>query len=315
MSSRFYSILTVVSNIFGTQVFALTARGIAAGYFFFFPRRAATSARFYRAVFPQRSCLYSWWCAWRQFQNFTTLFLDRYLLGKSGSITYTSQGREHLIQAVDQGCGGIMLMSHMGNWEVAARLLRKMIPELRLMIIMGRRAKEQIERLQKEELSANGIRIIAADQDAGSPFALVEVANFLQTGGFAAMAGDKLWRPDQRFVSVRFLGHTVRLPEAPFMLALLSGVPLYVFFSSIRGRGQHHYSISNPLTIAVKDRAQRRSAVQQTAQAYADLLEEHVRSNPLEWFHFEPFLESEAAAAGHFADRPQVAGGESSKQP
>ena len=314
MSSRFYSILTVVSNIFGTQVFALTARGIAAGYFFFFPRRAATSAKFYRAVFPKRSRLYSWWCAWRQFQNFTTLFLDRYLLGKNGSITYTSQGREHLIQAVDQGFGGIMLMSHMGNWEVAARLLQEMIPELRLMIIMGRRAKEQIERLQKEELSANGIRIIVADQDASSPFALVEVANFLQTGGFVAMAGDKLWRADQRSVSVHFLGHTVRLPEAPFMLALLSGVPLYVFFSSIRGRGQHHYSISNPLTIVVKERAQRRSAVQQTAQAYADLLEEHVRSYPLEWFHFEPFLESEAAAAGHLADRSQVAGEESSEQ-
>jgi len=165
------------------------------------------------------------------------------------------------------------------------------------MIIMGRRAKEQIERLQKEELSANGIRIIAADQDTGSPFALVEVASFLQTGGFVAMAGDKLWRPDQRAVSVRFLGHTVRMPEAPFTLALLSGLPLYVFFSSIRGRGQHHYSISNPLTIVVKDRAQRRSAVLQAAQAYADLLEEQVRRNPLEWFHFEPFL-------GPEADRP-----------
>ena len=311
MSGRFYAILAVISNIFGAQVFALTARGIAAGYFFFFPRRAAVSARFYRAVFAQRGRLYSWWCAWRQFQNFTTLFLDRYLLGNSGSITYTSQGREHLIQAVDQGCGGILLMSHMGNWEVAARLLREMIPELRLMIIMGRRAKEQIERLQKEELSANGIRIIAAEQDIGTPFALVEVASFLQTGGFVAMAGDKLWRPDQRAVSVRFLGHTVRLPEAPFMLALLSGVPLYVFFASIRGRGQHHFSISDPLTIAVEDRAQRRSAVLQAAQAYADLLEEHVRRNPLEWFHFEPFLGPEADPACQLANRLQDLEGKS----
>lgn len=298
MSGWFYAFLTVVSNIFGAPVFALISRGIAAGYFFFCPGRAAVSARFYRAVFPQRSRLYSWWCAWGQFQNFTTLFLDRYLMGHRGSIGYTFQGREHLIAAVDQGHGGILLMSHMGNWEIAARLLRETIPELRLMLIMGRRAKEQIERLQKEDLSANGIRIVVADQDDDMPFALVEVASFLQTGGFVAMAGDKVWRPDQRAVSVRFLNHTVRLPEAPFTMALLSGVPLYVFFSSIRGRGQHHFSISDAMTIAVQDRAQRRSAVLRAAQAYANRLEEQVRHNPLEWFHFEPFLGPDADLAG-----------------
>ena len=51
------------------------------------------------------------------------------------------------------------------------------------------------------------------------------------------MAGDVVWRPDQRVVPARFLGHTVQLPEAPFMLALVSGAPLYVFFASIRGPG------------------------------------------------------------------------------
>jgi predicted LPLAT superfamily acyltransferase len=290
MSGSFYAILAAISNVCGAWLFALTARAIAAGYFFLFPRRAAASARFYRVLFAGRNRLYSWWCAWRQFQNFTTVFLDRYLLGNSGTISYTFEGREHLSQAVEQGRGGILLMSHMGNWEVAARLLRGMIPELRLMIFMGRRAKEKIEQLQKEDLTASGIRILAADQEADAPFALVEGASFLKGGGFVSMAGDKVWRPDQRVVAVRFLGHTVRLPEAPFMLALLSGVPLYVFFASIQGRGRHHFSISGPMVIAVEDRAQRRPAVLQAAQAYADLLEGQVRRNPLEWYHFEPFL-------------------------
>ena len=162
MRERFYAILTALSKIFGTWLFALTARGIAAGYFFLFPRRAAVSAHFYRTLFPDRNRLYAWWCAWRQFQNFTTVFLDRYLLHDSGAITYTFEGREHLIEAVRQGRGGILLMSHMGNWEVAARLLRSNIPDLRLMLYMGRRAKEQIERLQKEDLTASGIRIVAS---------------------------------------------------------------------------------------------------------------------------------------------------------
>ena len=290
MRERFYAILTALSNLFGAWLFALTARGIAAGYFFLFPRRAAASARFYRILFADRNRLYGWWCAWRQFQNFTTVFLDRYLLHDSGAITFTFQGREHLIQAVGQGRGGILLMSHMGNWEVGARLLRRNIPQLRLMIFMGRRAKEQIERLQKEDLTASGIRIVAADQDGGSPFDLVEAVGFLKTGGFVSMAGDMVWRPDQRVVAARFLGHTVRLPEAPFMLALVAGVPLYVFFASLRGRGQYHFSVSEPMVVAAEARAERQPAVLRAAQTYADLLTGQVRRNPLEWYHFEPFL-------------------------
>ena len=298
MRERFYAILIALSKIFGVWLFVIAARGIAAGYFFLCPRRAAASARFYRILFADRPRLYGWWCAWRQYQHFTTVFLDRYLLHDSGAITYTSQGREHLIQGARQGRGGILLMSHLGNWEVAARLLRRNIPQVRLMIFMGRRAEEQIERLQKEDLTASGIRILAGDQDAGSPFALVAGVGFLKTGGFVVMAGDRVWQPDQRVVAARFSGHAVRLPEAPFMLALLSGAPLYVFFASLRGRGQYHFSISEPMVVVAETRAQRQPAMQRAAQAYADLLEAQVRRNPLEWYHFGPFLGPVAGPEG-----------------
>lgn len=290
VSGRFYAILVALSDVFGAWLFVVAARVVAAGYFLFFPRRAAASARFYRVLFADRSPLHAWWCAWRQFQSFTTVFLDRYLLNRCDAVDFTSEGREHLIQAMEQGRGGILLMSHMGNWEMGSRLLRRTIPELRLMVFVGRRAKEQIERLQKDDLTANGIRIVVADQNAGSPFALVEAVSFLRTGGFVAMAGDMVWRPDQRVAPVRFLGHRARLPEAPFMLALMSGTPLHVFFSSIRGRGRYHFSVTGPMVVAAGSRAERRPALLRAAQAYADLLESQVCRNPLEWYHFEPFL-------------------------
>ena len=87
------------------------------------------------------------------------------------------------------------------------------------------------------------------------------------------MAGDMVWRPDQRVVPARFLGHTVQLPEAPFMLALVSGAPLYVFFASMRGSRQYHFSVSGPMVVTADGRAQRRPAVVRAAQAYAERLE------------------------------------------
>jgi predicted LPLAT superfamily acyltransferase len=290
MRHHFYKILTILSKRFGPWLFALVSRGIAAGYFIFFPKRSAASARFYRVLFPQRTRAYAWWCAWRQFQNFTTVFLDRYLLPDPGAIQFTFEGREHLLAAVAEGRGGILLMSHMGNWEAGARLLRRSIPDLRLMLYMGRRAQEQIERLQKEDLAASGIRILAADEAGGSAFDLVEGAAFLKSGGFVSMAGDIVWRPDRQGLSVRFLDHAARLPEAPFMLALVSRAPLYIFFATRRGPRQYHFSVTGPVAVTAASRDLRRVAVQQAAQTYAAHLEAQVRRNPLEWYHFEPFL-------------------------
>jgi predicted LPLAT superfamily acyltransferase len=290
MRKRFYLILTALSNMLGNWFFAWTARGIAAGYYVLFPRRTLASVRFYRALFPGRGRLYPFGCAWRQFQNFTSVFLDRFLVQDNSAVKYTFEGRDHLLQALRHGSGGILLMSHIGNWEVGARLLKKSTPDLRLMLYMGRRARDQIERLQKDDLTADGIRIVAVDQNGGSPLELVEGIGFIKSGGFVSMAGDMVWHPAQRAVAARFLGHRVMLPEAPFMLALVTGAPLYVFFAARTAARQYHFTLSAPVAVRADIRAQRREAVRQAAQAYVDQIERHLRRSPFEWYHFSTFL-------------------------
>ena len=128
MRERFYAILTALSKVFGTWLFASPPAASRPVISSSSPGGRRSAHTFTVRCFADRNRLYAWWCAWRQFQNFTTVFLDRYLLHDSDTITYTFEGREHLIEAVQQGRGGILLMSHMGNWEVAARLLRSTIP-------------------------------------------------------------------------------------------------------------------------------------------------------------------------------------------
>ncbi len=290
MRKFFYRILTALSDFFGPWLFALISRAIAAGYFLFLPRRSLASARFYRALYPERNRLYHLWCAWRQFQNFTSVFLDRYLLKDKGAISYTFQGREHLLEALAQGRGGILLMSHMGNWEVGARLLRENIPDLRLMLYMGRQAKEQIKKMQKTDLMDSGIRIVAVGQEDGSALDLIEGITFIKKGGFVSMAGDIIWRGDQRAVPVRFLGHRIELPETPYVLAMVARVPLYVFFAFQQGARNYHFSVVPPIWVEAQERSQRSDAIRNAAQLYADHLENHLRRSPFEWYHFRPFL-------------------------
>lgn len=293
MRNLFYRLLGFFTKIFGVWLFVVTSRIIAAGYFILFPRRIAVGVRFYRVLFPDRNRLYHCWCTWRQFQNFTSIFLDRLVLQSGGDIPYTFQGRQHLIQALERKTGGIILMSHIGNWEIAAHLLHRSVSHLPLMLYMGKRGRDEIESIQKQDLLSKGIQVVAVDQDDSSPFDLLEGVSFLREGGFISMTGDMTWHQDQRTVEVEFLNHRVRLPETPYILALLSGAPLLVFFTSLdhpdRGR-QYHFSLSEPFLIHAETRDQRGPAVQQAAQTYASMMEEHLRRVPFEWYHFEPFL-------------------------
>ena len=158
-----------------------------------------------------------------------------------------------------------------------------------MMLYMGRRQKEAIEQFQKEQLRAEGLRIVAVDPEEGSPFDIVEGLRFIKQGGLVAMAGDLLWKSGQRSVTVSFLGHRVDLPVAPYVVALTTGAPLLVFFSFRTGRQTYHFSFSAPIFLDPR-REKRTEAVQQAAQQYARMLEEALRRHPFEWYHFDAFL-------------------------
>ena len=102
------------------------------------------------------------------------------MLQHSGGISYTSENWDILEREAAKGTGGIIVMSHVGNWDVAAHLLRR--KGLNLMLYMGARQKEQVEKMQKAHLSESGLKIVSVDQDGGSPFDILGRAAFFKTG-------------------------------------------------------------------------------------------------------------------------------------
>ncbi len=275
----------------GYWFFSLLSRIIAAGYYIFIPGRVRVSARFYQTLFPTRGWLHAYLCVWRQYQRFTRIFLDRRWLLDFNRISVTMEGWQAFEETLQQNRGAIMLMSHVGNWDVAAHLLKRQEPDIRLLIYMGIRNGEQLEKMQKKGLIEEGIKIIAVGHDQGSPFDLIEANTFLNTGGLVSLAGDVIWHKSQRTVKVDFLGHTVNLPASPHLLALISERPLFVLFPIKTGALQYQIRICPPIQVNAKNRGDRNEAVRRSAQAYADLLTDTVKQHPFEWFHFEPFLD------------------------
>ena len=288
MKTLFYRFLTALARRFGLAPVRLLARGVAAGYFFLFPARVAVARRFYQDLFPHRGPLFALYCTWRQYLDFSNRFVDRLRLQGIGSLTYRFEGLERLTEALAAGRGAVLLMSHLGDWEVAARLLKQDLPGLELMLYMGARPGEQIEGMQKDTLDRSGIRIVGVAPRDGAPLEIVKALGFLRGGGFVSMAADLVWHAAQPTVPVLFLGRRIKLPRAPYHLALVSGAPLFVFFALREAPGRFVFQ-ARKIPLAPKDApAGREAAACRAAQAYADLLAETVRRYPFQWHHFAP---------------------------
>jgi len=299
MKNFWFRLLTRSAYIFGPWLFILVARIIASG-FFLFSARVAESRRFYAALFPDKGPLSHLYYSFRQYQNFTTIHLDRFLSNKQIPSS-SSEGLEKL-EAALKDKGAILLMSHLGNWEMAAQLLKKEHSELPMLLYMGSKEKEGLEKIQKESLRRSGVKIIGVAQEDSSPFSALEGIHFLQEGGLVSLSGDMLWRSDQRALEVSFLGHTARVPEAPYVFALVSGAPLFAFFSFRSGRNSYHFTLSEPIIIPRVRREERKKVIAEAAQQYANLLEEALRSHPFEWYHFERFIYQKPEDRGQKSD-------------
>jgi lauroyl/myristoyl acyltransferase len=287
MKKLSFKVAVYFSHRLGVWFFRTFSWFIATGYFFLFPARVAHSLKFYRALFPERNFPYHLHCAWKQYHNFTNVYTHRFVAKFKDEVEFTKEGWEYLDEAVEKKTGAIIVMSHIGNWELAAEMLsRKGLP---IMLYLGAKHKEQVERIHKDKLAQSGVRIVTTSEKESSPFALLEGINFLREGGIVSMTGDRIWG-DQRSIKVNFLGHEVRLPDTPHLFALMSGAPLMTFFVNQKAPGKYHVAVSRGRKVVAASRQDRTDAVLASAQAYAEQLEQAARQNPFEWHHFEKFL-------------------------
>ena len=286
----FYRLVVHATQSSGAWAFYLLVWPVTTAFFLLFPHRVAIGVRFYRQLFPDKSWAYHVLSTWRQYHNFSRLFLDRVMLHQSVPVEHSSDGWEHLEAAIDKGTGGIILMSHMGTWEAAATIMKKKDPKMRLLLYMGKKHKEQIGGFIKNGLSRSGIRIIAVDAEGDSTLDIIEGIHFLRSGGLISLTGDRPWSGQERTLSVRFLNHEAQVLEAPHMIALLSGAPIFIFFSFRTRKKCYHTAVSKPIFVKAAARKDRRKVIESSAQQYADHLEQMLRKHPFEWYNFGPFL-------------------------
>jgi predicted LPLAT superfamily acyltransferase len=288
MKAFIHHALIRASLLLGSWPIRFFAWWIATGYFLFRSSRRRSSIRLYQVVFPERSAWYHFYCTWRQFHSYAATFAERIELDRKQRVTTPVQGQENLVDVARRGSGGIILMSHLGSFEIAAHAFREL--NLRLLLLMGEKEAKQVARDQREAMKARGIHIQVAAPGEDFLFGGVEAIKFVREGGFVSVAGDLVWTEQRSRLSVSLFGHEVGLSAGPHLLALVANAPLFTMFTFRVGRGKHLIVMSPPREVKAPSRSERNAALQGSAQAYASALEEMVRQHPFQWYIFEPFF-------------------------
>jgi len=180
-------------------------------------------------------------------------------------------GKEHCLRAHANGKGVLLLVLHMGNWEVCARWLTENIPVVH--VVVRRQKQEWVERVVHRLRSDIGL--LEIDKRNG----LRGVLAALRRGELVVLAIDQ--HAHEGAVEVEFFGRPAMTSATAAVMAVRMDCSVLVGACHRNPDGGWGCCISEPFeTIRTADR--RHDYVANT-QRYVKVMETLIREHPADW--------------------------------
>jgi lauroyl/myristoyl acyltransferase len=209
----------------------------------------------------------------RVFRRFAVCFADL-LAGNGGngsSLLATVQGEHHLTDALAHGRGLVVLTAHLGNWELAGRLLvdRARRPTH---VVVAAEADPGVQRFLRGR--PGPIRFV----ERGRPTAALALIAALRRGEVVALQGDRALG-DRSGSRARFFGAPAWFPLGPFVLARAAGAPVVPAFCVLGDDWRYRITVDEPFHVGLAEE-------RQALARWVDGLERVITAHPDQWFNF-----------------------------
>ena len=276
-----YSIFIAVLKKLGVQPAYILLRIVSLYYFLF----AWKSSRHILYYFQKRlgySFGRSIVTLYKNYYCFGQSLIDKIAImsGMAKRFSFDFDGEAHLHQLVSLQKGGLLLSSHIGNWEAAGHLLERLNTRINVVMFDGehQKIKDYLTSVTGER-SAN---IIVIKNDLSHIYAINEA---LKNNELVCMHADRFVEGNRTLTS-DFLGKAARFPAGPFVLAAQFKVPVCYVFAMKEGRTHYHFYSTG---IKTYDYGDKTTAMHQMLSDFTAEMEKKVKQYPEQWYNYYDF--------------------------
>jgi predicted LPLAT superfamily acyltransferase len=279
-----YRIFVYVLRKSGVRSGYLLLRAVALYYFLFSFRSNSIMYRFFRyrigyGRLRSASALY------RNYYLFGQSLIDKVVLmsGIPHRFTFDFDGEAYLRAMVSGGQGGILLSSHIGNWEIAGHLLQRLGAPIH--IVMYDAEHEKIKNYLTSVTGERKAHIIIIKDDLSH---IYEINEALKNKGLVCMHADR-FVAGTRTLMASFLGQEAPFPAGPFILAATYKVPVSFVFALKEKPLHYHFFAGAPVQYEGVDK---RTGLHGILNAFCAEMENKVKKYPEQWYNYYNFWQS-----------------------
>jgi KDO2-lipid IV(A) lauroyltransferase len=218
------------------------------------------------------------------FRNFAICFADLLTTNRDHEVTSLLarvEGEDHLRASTGRRRGLIVLTAHLGNWELAGRLLAQRAARP-THVVVAAEADPEVERMLRGPASSP-VHFVVRDE----PTAALPLVAALRRDEVVALQGDR-GLGNRGDVSVPFFGAPASFPLGPFVLARASGASVVPAFCIMQRDRRYAIQVGTPMHVGVDGE---RAALAH----WVSVLETMVRRHPDQWFtFFDPWSQRRA---------------------
>jgi predicted LPLAT superfamily acyltransferase len=255
---------------------------IAAYFLLFAPASRAGSMRYLSRVLGRPA---RWSDVYRHFFWFASTIHDRvYLINDRFDLfDIRVHGEPVIEEALAGGLGVFLIGAHMGSFEAIRSLGRN-------------RTGLKVAMAMYEENARNISAVLAAinpnvQQDViglGRIDSMLKINEALQQGSMVGMLADRTFGDDNT-LPVTLLGATARLPVGPWRMAAIMRRPVIFMAGLYLGGNRYEIHFEKLADFSQLPAGGRQAEIGNAMARYAELLENHCRRAPCNWFNFFDF--------------------------
>lgn len=230
----------------------------------------------------------TWRDGFRHHFDFATKALDTFVGWAQPKDTGPVEivGGEAASLHLDGRRGALLIVSHLGNAEIARAALARLVgrPVHVLMHTVQARRYNAILRSVAPDAGANVIEVTDIGVDTA-----IALSERIDRGEWLVIAGDRIPVMSHGRVSeVMFLGQSAPFSQGPYILAALLCCPVLTLFCLREGEGHRAYfeGFADEVVLPRKARAE---ALAGYASLYAQRLERYCLQQPMQWYNFYDF--------------------------